>query len=187
MDRISLRVAGCLVGAALASGLGWFGYQSWKAAAEMAVVTIAVNVDPVTALIHNSNAVGLFPFPVEYRRQFSATLAGAIQKHAQNMQLDQNLADGIWKYGETVSPYDTTALMSRAQVLLNYGPLDTMPEIIRRMKKVAPNLSMTWLASSYYAMLLGDNATARKEAEIGLPIATDDEAIQKLTALRNLP
>lgn len=181
------RIVGLVLGALIAYGYGYFGYKSWMASAEMAVVTVAVQNDPVTALIHNSNAVGIFPFPAEYRRQFSATLAGAIQKHAQNMQLDQNLADGIWNYGQTVSPYDTTALMSRAQVLLNYGPLDTVPELIRRMKMVAPNLAMTWLTSSYYAMLIGDNATARSEAVKGLSVATDEEAIQKLTFLRNLP
>ena len=182
-----MRIIGALIGAALASGLGWFGYQSWRASAEMAIVMITINADPVTALIHNSNAIGLFPYPAEYRRQFNATLAGAIQKHGANMQLDQNLADGIWKYGQSVSPYDTTALMSRAQVLLNYGPLDTVPGLIQRMKKVAPNLSMTWLTASYYAMLTGDNETARKEAAIGLTVVNDEEAMQKLTALRNLP
>lgn len=124
--------------------------------------------DPLTALVWNSLALDLFPYPSEWRRQISALMTESITKYQAQLVFDGTVPKRVWEWGKSVGPADTTVLEARAQYLLNYGPYDELPGIVATLKRVAPMLHVTWLAAGFTAALQGDKAAMKEAALTGL-------------------
>ena len=123
------------------------------------------------------------------RRQLSGALAESVAKYQGRMLLDPKIAERVWQIGKSVSPYDTSALIARSQYLLFEGRLDELPEIIRRLEKVAPRSSKTWIVACLYYNAIADVPKALEAARKGLATQheSDDAQIFRLILERSTP
>ena len=158
--------------------MGWTGYYSLKAAQWMAAVQVFAKDNPLVALQANGQAYNLFPYDDLIRRQLNATLMAVMTKHGRDIQIDRSMADLAWHAGASVTPYDTTALLTRIQYLLNHGPFDELPGLLGMMQKVGPTLPHTWMAAAYYHGMTGNLPEARKMALRGLELNPGDSDIR---------
>lgn len=120
----------------------------------MAVTRLTVRANPVLAFVHNVTAYQLFPYQVEHRRQLSGAFLAMMATG--KAEIDSGAAEVVWAIAQSVSPWDTAALVARGAYLLNYGRREELPDIADRLRRVAPWGLETWIINGYVALMQGD-------------------------------
>ncbi len=169
----------------------------YRAAKQLQIVHLMIQVNPVISLQANLNALNLFPFPPMIRAQLMLTFHRLMDWKRKNLKISPVAAALFYRVSLTAGAAAPATLASRLDYLIRYRDLEAasgeIESILAVMKMNAAHFAGTWLHDGHQGLRLGDKdrarravGMARKATKIYLDVYRDRHITEQIDTLEGM-